>query len=334
MTDAELSCNRKQVNLALKCWYLTGATAGGKTSVSLILAEKLGAEIVSMDSMAIYRDMDIGTAKPNRDQRNRVVHHLIDIVSPNESFSVSKYRDSALQKIDESRERGKNVLFVGGSSLYLKALVRGLFDGPPADWKYRELLEEEADEMGDEALMQRLKVFDPVTAHKLHVNDRRRIVRALEVLHLTGKPISHWQMEFDYAHRAEECRVFAIRHPRPILHDRIANRVNWMYESGLVDEVKTILDRYQSLSQTAAQAVGYCEVIEHLDGKRTLAEAREQTLIRTRRFARHQETWFRGLSEVEFVDIVGQETAEQTADRILQTGMGRNSAGLFDNVKT
>lgn len=318
-----LATNRADCADALKCWYLTGATAGGKTLISLELAKRLNAEIISLDSMAIYREMDIATAKPSREQQAEVPHHLIDIISPAESFSVSRYREMALAKIAEIKSRGREVLFVGGSALYLKAMLRGLFDGPPADWKFREEIEEEIEQVGSAALHERLKILDPLSAHKLHVNDRRRLVRALEVVHLTGRPISHWQMEFDHAHRADECRVFTIRHPRVVLHERIAQRVAWMFDNGLVAEVERLLVNYPNLSRTALQAVGYCEVIDFLQGRRTLAEAQEQTLIRTRRFARHQETWFRGLSECEFIEATPSVTPQSIAEMIFDLGRNR-----------
>lgn len=326
---SSLESNRSACAKALSCWYLTGATAGGKTLVGLELARRLNAEIISLDSMAIYREMDIATAKPTPQQQAAIPHHLIDIISPVETFSVSKYRELALQKIDEIRGRGREVLFVGGSALYLKAMLRGLFEGPPADWKFREAIEEEIERVGTAALQERLKLLDPLSAHKLHVNDRRRLIRALEVVHLTGKPISHWQMEFDHAHRADECRVFALRHPRAILHERIAQRVAWMFENGLVAEVERLLSRYDNLSRTALQAVGYCEVIDYLRGKRTLAEAQEQTLIRTRQFARHQETWFRGLSECEMIDVAPGMSPADLAEKILDLGARRVQAEAF-----
>ena len=319
----EIQFNRAACAKALSCWFLTGATAGGKTQVGLHLARLLNAEIISLDSMAIYREMDIGTAKPSPRQRAEVPHHMIDILDPTESFSVSRFREMAIARIDEIRSREKEVLFVGGSALFLKALMRGLFEGPPADWGFREEIEAEVKKYGEEPLHQRLRVLDPLSAHKLHVNDRRRLIRALEVVHLTGKPISHWQMEFDHATQAKDCRVFTLRHPRPVLHERIANRVAGMFAEGFVDEVRGLIERYQNLSRTAAQAVGYCEVIEYLGNRRTLPETMEQTLIRTRRFARHQETWFRGMSECEFVDLVGEIPPEKTAETIFERGRAR-----------
>ena len=305
---------------ALACWFLTGATATGKTQVSLELAKRLDAEIISLDSMAIYRGMDRGTAKPTADQRAEVPHHLIDVVDPVEGFSVSQYRDLALRKIDEIRGRGKEVLFVGGTALYLKTLLRGMFEGPPADWEFRKQIEDEIAESGNELLHQRLQMVDPVSAHNLHVNDKRRIIRALEVYKLTGQPISHWQMQFDEGRPADQCRVFTLRHQRPILHQRIENRVEQMFDSGFVEEVRGLLDQWTILGRTARQAVGYREVIAHLQQDADLESTREQVRVRTRRFARHQETWFRGLSECRMVDLDGEFEPTATAAHLFELG--------------
>lgn len=312
--------NKAKCKRALACWFLTGATASGKTGVSLALAQRLNAEIISLDSMAIYRGMDIGTAKPSSDQRSRISHHLIDIVDPVDSFSVSQFRESALEKIAEIRGRGHEVLFVGGTALYLKALLRGMFEGPPADWDFRNEIEREVSEMGSDFLYERLQMIDPVAAHNLHPNDQRRIIRALEVYRQTGQPISHWQMQFDEGHRADECRVFTLRHPRPILHQRIENRVEQMFQEGLIDEVRGLLDQWQELGKTASQAVGYREAIDHLRDELDLESTIEKVRIRTRRFARHQETWFRGLSECRIIDLDESFDPDTTAEHLFQIG--------------
>jgi len=313
--DLKSECER-----ALACWYLTGATASGKTQVSLELAKRLDAEIISLDSMAIYREMDIGTAKPTERQRSVVPHHLIDIVDPCESFSVTQYRQTALAKINEIRSRGKQVIFVGGTALYLKSLVRGMFEAPPADWDFRNEIQREVDEHGSEILHQRLAMIDPVSAHKLHVNDQRRIIRALEVYKTTGKPISHWQMQFDDGHHEDECRVFTLRHPRPILHERIETRVDQMFENGLIEEAKGLIEKWKTLGKTAAQAVGYREAIAHIQDNVDMETTIEKTRIRTRRFARHQETWFRGLSECRILDIESDFNPALLADQIAEIG--------------
>ncbi|MEM1303522.1 MAG: tRNA (adenosine(37)-N6)-dimethylallyltransferase MiaA, partial [Planctomycetota bacterium] len=240
-----------------QCWYLSGATAIGKTAVALPLAERLGAEVLSVDSMAVYRGMDIGTAKPTTDQRARVPHHLIDLVDPSEEFSVAQYRQLAIDRVRDVQSRGKTPLFVGGTPLYLKCLLRGLFDGPPADWDLRVEIEAELERVGADALHDRLTQVDPVAASQIHANDTRRIVRALEVYRATGQPISHQQMEFEDGRPAEECRVFVLTRPRDERAQRIEQRVDAMMDAGLVDEVRALTSGGRRLGRTASQAVGY-----------------------------------------------------------------------------
>ena len=282
-------------NLATDAWYLTGPTASGKTSIGLELASRLNAEILSLDSMAIYRGMDIGTAKPTAEQQSRTPHHLIDIREPGEEFSVSDYVSAAERAISEIRQRGREVLFVGGTPLYLKALLRGLFEGPPADWDFRRSIEEEIERAGLAALHERLRQVDPLSAAKLHPNDKRRIIRALEVYKQTGQPISHLQTQFEEGRSPEQCKVFVLGWPRATLHQRIDARVDDMFEAGFVDEVRKLLEQHSDLGRTASQAVGYREVIEYLTGERSLEETIESVKTRTHQFARRQETWFQPL---------------------------------------
>jgi tRNA dimethylallyltransferase len=302
------------------CWFLSGATAAGKTQVGLELAERLGAEIISLDSMALYRGMDIGTAKPTAAQRARVPHHLLDILDPTEEFSVSQYLAAAEAKVNEIRARGREPLFVGGTPLYLKTLLRGIFEGPPADWEFRRAVEEEAQRVGVAELHKRLEQVDPVAASKLHPHDKRRIVRALEVYRVTGQPISHLQLQFDEGRPAAQRRVFVLQWPRDVLHRRIEARVNGMFAAGLVDEVKRLLKHYGGLGRTASQAVGYREVIEHLDGKTDLDETVRRVGARTRQFARRQETWFRSLSECRFTPMEEEFDPQETARGIFASG--------------
>lgn len=299
-----------------QCWFLVGATAGGKTAVSIELAKAIDAEIISMDSMAIYRAMDVGTAKPSMEVRNEIPHHLIDMINPDQSFSTSQYHWAACEVVKEILGRGKTPLFVGGTALYLKTMLRGLFEGPPADWDFRKEVQKDIDQFGDEFLLQRLEFVDPVLASQLHPHDHRRIIRALEVFRATGKPLGHLQNEFDRSTPPEQCRVFAIRHPRPRLHQRIEQRVEGMFANGLVDEARSILEQFGTLSHTALQAVGYKEAISFLNDEVSMEEAIESSKIRTRRFARHQETWFRGLEECRMVDLDEGETAAQTVERL------------------
>ncbi len=305
-------------------WYLTGCTASGKSVVALELAERLQAEIISLDSMTLYREMDIGTAKPSLSDRARVSHHLLDIVNPDQEFSLSEYVQAAHAAIAEIHGRSKEVLFVGGTPLYLKSLLRGVYQGPPADWEFREQIEEELKAVPLEALHERLQMFDPLAAAKLHPHDKRRIIRALEVFRATGLPLSHRQTQFDEGQQAEQCRVFVLDWPRDILHQRINARVEQMFANGLIDEVRGIVARYGSLSRTAAQAVGYREVIDYLAaGETNRTECIERVQARTRQFARRQITWFNSLSECTFVPQREDASPAERAEEIFVAAANR-----------
>jgi len=300
------------------CWILTGPTAGGKTAVGIELALRLGAEIVSLDSMALYRGMDIGTAKPTVQQRNIVPHHLIDIVDPDEDFSLARYLESAALVVSDIRRRHREVLFVGGTPLYLKGLLRGIFQGPSADWDLRRRLLDEARQQGTDFLHQRLAQVDPLSASRLHPNDTRRLVRALEVFERTGRPISELQQQFDQGRSADECRAFVLDWPREELNSRIHARVHAMFAAGLVDEVRRLLARPSPISTTARQAVGYREVIEHLEGRHDLPQTLELVCQHTRQLAKRQNTWFRSLRECRFVPMAEPTDPQRLATRIIE----------------
>lgn len=303
-----------------KCWFLSGPTASGKSSVGLELAQLLDAEIISLDSMAIYRGMDIGTAKPDDAARAKIPHYLLDLADPTEDFSLANYLDAAQEVVAEIEGRGKTALFVGGTPLYLKALLRGVCESPPADWEFRRQVHREVEDVGVEALHRRLQQVDPVSAHNLHPRNVRRIIRALEVYRATGQPISHLQMEFEEGRPASACRVFALRWDRAKLHDRINARVNKMFAAGLVDEVKRLLTQYGALGRTASQAVGYREVQDYLNGNMSLEWTVERVQARTRQFAKRQETWFRSLSECRMVELADPLDAAATAQVIAAEG--------------
>ena len=231
--------------------------------------------------------------------------------------------EAAHEKIREIRGRGKEVLFVGGTPLYLKSLLRGIYQGPPADWDFRREVEREAQEVGVQALYERLCLVDPLAAAKLHPNDHRRIIRALEVYKLTGRPISHLQTQFEEGHAAEDCKVFVLDWPRPELHRRIEDRVDKMFAAGLVEEVRGLVARFGDLSRTATQAVGYGEVLAHIRGTQGLPETVELVKARTRQFARRQETWFRSLSECRRVPQHAGTTPTENAETIVALGRER-----------
>lgn len=311
---------------ALDCWYLTGPTAAGKTKVGIELAQRLNAEIVSLDSMSLYQEMNIGTAKPSAEDRSRVPHHLLDLVRPSDEYSLSEYIDAAHAAIADIKGRGREVLFVGGTPLYLKSLLRGVYQGPPADWEFRAEIERELERVPLSALHERLQIIDPLLAAKLHPHDKRRIVRGLEVFKLTGQRLSHLQTQFDDGRPASATKVFVLAWPREVLHQRIDARVEQMFAAGLVEEVRNLLAKYGSLSRTAMQAVGYREVIEFLASRDQWPQSNatgdrncsERVKARTRQFARRQETWFRALSECRFVSMDDQMSAASVAELVLQ----------------
>jgi tRNA dimethylallyltransferase len=306
--------------LALDCWFLTGPTAAGKTGVGVELARRIGAEIVSLDSMALYRGMDVGTAKPTAQQRTAVPHHLIDLIEPHEEFSLAQYLQAAHACIGQIRARGREVLFVGGTPLYLKGLLRGIFQGPPADWEFRQRLRQEARQQGSESLHRRLAAVDPAAAARLHPHDTRRLIRALEVYEKTGRPISGWQRQFQVGRPADACRVFVLSWPRDVLRARIDRRVEQMFAAGLVAEVRGLLGGPLPMSRTARQAVGYREVIEHLCGQRALAETIDLVRLHTRQLAKRQGTWFRSLSECRPLPVSDPLDAVEIAERIVEAG--------------
>lgn len=290
-------------SLARRCIVIAGATAAGKSDVAMKLAETIGGEIVSLDSIAVYRGMDIGTAKPSPSDRASVPHHLIDVVDPTEQFSVACYLRHAHAAVADIVARSRTPIFVGGTPMFLKGVLRGFDPGPPADWEFRKSVEADLQSHGIDALRERLRQVDPLAEHRIDPGDSRRMIRALEVARHYGQPISHRQIQFDRPVPANQCRVFAIRWPRPQLHARIHARVDAMFAAGLVDEVRGLLDQHQSLSRTASQAVGYREVIDHLDGRRSIDETIEAVKTHTRQMAKRQESWLRSFSEVRYVDV-------------------------------
>ncbi|MBI3839325.1 MAG: tRNA (adenosine(37)-N6)-dimethylallyltransferase MiaA [Planctomycetia bacterium] len=301
------------------CWFLTGPTASGKTAVGLALAQRLGAEIISLDSMALYRGMDIGTAKPTIEERRAVRHHLIDVIEPDQEYSLAQYVAAARDAVRQIADRGRVPLFVGGTPLYLKSLLRGIFSGPPADWDLRRRLQAIAQSEGAESVYARLTQVDARSARRLHPRDTRRVIRALEVWEKTGQSITDLQRQFDRARPADQCRVFTLRWPKKELLGRIDARVDAMFAAGLLDEVRALLARTRPPSHTAAQAVGYREAIEHFKGVRNLPDTIALVKLRTRQFAKRQLTWFRSLSECRWVDIEQPFDAPGLARRIAGT---------------
>lgn len=304
-------------NLLQKCWFLSGPTAVGKSELALKLAERIDAEILSLDSMAIYRGMDIGTAKPSRADQTRIPHHLIDLIDPWEEFTVADYLESAHESCLGILARNRTPLFVGGTGFYLRSLLRGLFKGPPADAKIREQLEIRYDTASPEQMTAELEAIDPVAAKRIHPNDKRRLVRALEVYEITGQPFSSFHQEEPLPEVDRPQHVYWLAPPRDWLHERINRRVDLMIEAGLLSEVRQLLAAPEELSKTARQAIGYKELFDALETNTGIEDAIEVIKARSRQFARRQETWFRNLEECRAIEISGEETADHLLDRLV-----------------
>lgn len=278
-------------------WVVTGPTASGKSALALQLAERHDLEIVSMDSMAVYRRMDIGTAKPSAAERARVPHHLIDLVEPHETFDTARWCDAAAATVADAQHRGRRLLFVGGTPLYLMAFFKGMMQGPAADHELRQALaEREAAAPG--VLYAELQQQDPDAAQRIDRRDQRRIVRALEVLQLTGKPISAQQDHFGRDGWLRPCRLVAIGRERDDLHARVRDRTEAMLDRGLLAETEAI-ERSGGFSPTSGAAIGYAECRLFLRGRfKDRTELRNRIRRNTHQLIRRQTTWLRRLPEL------------------------------------
>jgi tRNA dimethylallyltransferase len=294
------------------CCFLTGPTASGKSELALDIAERLGAEIIAMDSMTLYRGIDIGTSKPSMSDRARVPHHLLDVLDPWESANLAWYLTTAERAYKDIRSRGREPMFVGGTPLYLKALLRGFFAGPAADPDVRCRLEAE----GPDRLYHRLCHVDPISARRIAPRDLRRQVRALEVYELTGRAISDWQKEFDRPVEPIPPVACVIR-SRSDRYDRINRRVVQMLAAGWIEEVKALLSHDRPLSREARQAVGVREIMAFLRGEFDYDTLVERIQTRTRQLSKRQMTWFRHLPECQFFEIPADESTNATVDRIV-----------------
>ena len=290
-----------------------GATASGKGALARALAERIGAELVSIDSMKVYRGMDVGTAKPTAGQRAALTHHLIDVADPWEAFSAARFVELADVAVTAAHARGRPIVAVGGTMLYFKCFYEGLFAGPAANPGFRAALRERIEREGVEALHAELAAVDPVAAERIHRNDVRRIERALEVYQATGGPISALQEQWDAgALRRPEWnwRLIGVRREREDNNRRINARVKRMIEHGLLEEARRIWSDAHGVSEQARQAVGYRELFDHFDGRRSLDDAIEQIKIDTRRLAKAQRTWLKRIADVDWLDAAESDTTE------------------------
>lgn len=332
------------VELLRQCIFLAGPTAVGKTDATLELVSRIPKiEIVSLDSMCIYRGMDIGTAKPSRELQRQVPHHLLDIRDPHEEFSVADYVEAARSACQEIVARDGVPLFSGGTGLYLRAVLRGVFEGPPADWGIRNRLQTQADEAAARDdhfwLMRQLERVDPDAAMRLHPNDQRRIIRAIEVFELTGSTLSSQQKQHPLPEDQRPPHVYWLSPDRDWLHDRINQRVTAMFEDGLVDEVRELIKCDPPIGKTASQGLGYKEVIDGLAGdsdhELTIEDCGaivELIQTRTRQFAKRQHTWFRNLEECVEVQVTSEDSPVQVGSRLEQLIAPQSKAKAADDA--
>ena len=281
-----------------KIVIILGATAVGKSEVALSLAESVTAEIVNADSQQVYRHMDIGTGKPSKSDRERVRHHLIDIVAPDEEFNVALFRRLATESIQQIHAKGRNVIVCGGTGLYLKALTRGLFEGPGQDGQVRKALEQEIEDNGLTHLYQRLQKLDPTVVSTIHPNDRQRIMRALEVFQLTRRPMSEWQKEHGFRENPFDILKIGLLRERAELYDLINLRSERMIENGLLEEVRGLVARGFDLDLKPLRSVGYRQMGQVLRGVQGMDDAMEEMKQETRHLAKRQLTWFRRDGEI------------------------------------
>ena len=287
---------------------LVGPTASGKTALALEVARRAGAEVISMDSMLVYRELNIGTAKPSQEELTQVPHHMIDLVGVHETFDVSLWIEGAREALRDCLGRGRRVLFVGGTGFFLAALLRGLFQGPAADLELRASLEQRAQDEGPETLYQQLTDVDPPSAERIHPHDLRRVIRALEVFLQTGRTLTDWHQEWAGGEqRLEAARLFGLQIEVPELDARIRARTEIMIDEGWKTEA--LAARTVGFSRSAFQALGYSQILDWADGKATREETVDRIALATRQFARRQRTWYRKF-EISWVDPGSPELAD------------------------
>lgn len=302
--------------------FIAGTTAAGKSELALILAERIGGEIISVDSMQVYRGLDIGTAKPSAEERQRVPHHLIDVADLTEAFDAAQFVRHATEAVREIASRGRIPIFCGGTGFYFRAYLEGLGEAPCADPALREALAKTSPAL----LLQELAEKDPETFEKIDRHNPRRVMRAVEVIRLTGKPFSAQRPAQAAEANQLPKRFFVVRRDSEVLKQRIDARVDKMFEQGLVEETRTLLDLGLEQNKTAMQAIGYRQVVEHLRGERSLAETVETIKVRTRQFSKRQVTWFKKQPGVQWLDWPNGADANKVAEEVFRLSNGLGSA--------
>ncbi len=294
--------------LHLRPVFLAGPTAVGKSAVALALAERIGGEIISVDSMQAYRGLDLGTAKPSAAEQKKIPHHLINICDLHEAFDAAQFIRHAQTAVSEIQSRGHVPIFCGGTGLYFKAYLEGLGEAPPSD----ETLRAELEKTSLESLLEELRERDPAAYEKIDRQNPRRVIRAVEVIRLTGKKFSEQRAEWGAEVRSQksEGRIFCLTRQSEDLHFRITRRADEMFSRGLVDETRELLKHGLAENKFAMQAIGYRQVVEHLRGERNLAETIELVKIKTRQFAKRQLTWFRRHGNCEWLEIKRDDALE------------------------
>ena len=291
-----------------KVIVIVGPTASGKTALSIELAKKINGEIISCDSMQIYKDMNIGSAKPTIEEMQGIKHYLIDIVEPTERFSVAEYKKRAEKAIEEILKKGKTPIVIGGTGLYANSLIYGIeYNEIEFDEKFRsELMKKAETDDGLQLLYEEAKKIDPIAVEKISNNDKKRIIRILEIYNSTGKTKTEQEQESRKNAVKYDYKVFAINMERAILYERINKRVDIMIRQGLIEEVKNILKKYNEFP-TAMQAIGYKEIVEYLNGELTEQEAIDKIKQESRRYAKRQITWFKKIENVKWLDGLDKE---------------------------
>ncbi|CUS77660.1 tRNA dimethylallyltransferase [Candidatus Kryptonium thompsonii] len=300
-----------------KVLAIVGPTASGKTKLSIIVAEKINGEIISADSRQIYKYMDIGTAKPSKEERERIRHHFVDELNPNEEFNAGIFGEKGREIIEDIFSSGKVPIVVGGSGLYIRALIDGFFEGPGADWELREILYNKAKKLGVDVLYEELKKVDPESAQKIHPNNLKRVIRALEIYYLTGKPISKLQKEVKPKINFTTVQI-GLKWDRKKLYKRIEERVDWMINNGLIEEVKHLRELGYDKNLNSLQTVGYKEVFDYLDGLITYDQMVYLIKRNSRRYAKRQFTWFRQDKRIIWIDVDENTDFNELADRVIE----------------